>query len=155
MHLAFTIHNNMETKPTVKIDERLIDVISVREFGLPSLCVPGKMWRSEDKGTISCMTASDIATRVNIETLPLLVVEAGEDQWMPLKWQEALWEYVQAWPASGCEYGPFLNLTEEQRCDFIRKLAKTLVASDNIGCCLIAHGIGQLAAVTYQPIKQP
>jgi hypothetical protein len=133
----------------VRIDARLVHRIGVREWGLPSMCVPGKLWRSEQKGTISCMTAKG-AHRVNIETFPLVVVGAGEAQWMPDGWRAALWEYVQAWPSSGCDYGPFLALTEEQRCDFIRKMAADLVKSDNIGCRLVAHDIGQFAALDYE-----
>jgi hypothetical protein len=132
----------------VRIDARLIGRIGVREWGLPSMCVPGKIWRSEDHETISCMTAKG-EDLVNIETLPLEIVEPGSEQWMPDAWRAALWEYVQAWPSSGCGYGPFLALTEAQRCDFIRAMAKDLVASDNIGCCHIAHDIGQFAAIDY------
>lgn len=134
---------------SVRIDGRLVDRIGVREWGLPSMCIPGKMWRSKRNGTISCMTekGSDL---VNIETLPLVVVPAGDDQWMPDRWRAALWEYVQAWPCSGCGYGPFLAITEEQRCDFIRKRAAELVKSDNIGCCSIANDIGEFAAYGYR-----
>lgn len=133
----------------VRIDARLIHRIGVREWGLPSMCVPGKIWQSEVNGTISCMTAKG-ADRVNIETLPLQIVEPGESQYMPDTWRAALWEYVQEWPASGCCYGPFLALTEEQRCDFIRTMAKELVASGNIGCRSIAHQIGEFAAIEYE-----
>lgn len=142
----------MNAPTEVRIDERLIGRISVREFGLPSVCMPGKIWRSEEHGTISCMTPKSEA-RVNIETLPLVVVKAGEKQWMPDVWRASLWEYVQAWPSSGCGYGPFLALTEAQRCDFIRAMAKELVASDNIGCRLIAHGIGEFAAVNFEIVE--
>ena len=87
---------------------------------------------------------------VAIQTLPLTVVEAGGEQWMPDSWRAALWEYVQAWPWSGSGYGPFLALTEGQRCNFIRELAEELVKSDNIGCRAIAHDIGQFAAYDYE-----
>lgn len=113
------------------------------------MCIPGKVWRSEKHGTISCMTARG-ADRVNIETLPLVVIEPGEKQWVPDEWRAAMWEYVQAWPSSGCYLGPLLALTEAQRCDFIRKMAADLVKSDNIGCRHIAHGIGQFAALDYE-----
>lgn len=145
----------METQPIepVKIEERLIGRIGVREWGLPSLCIPGKIWRSQENGTISCMTPKD-ESRVNIETRPLIVVGAGEKQWMPDSWRASLWEYVQAWPSSGCGYGPFLAISEEERCDFIRKLAKDLVASDNIGCRHIAHDIGQMASLDYELVSE-
>lgn len=136
----------------VRIDERLIHRIGVRELGLPSLCMPGKMWRSKEKGTITCMTPKD-EKRVNIETLPLVVVKAGEKQWMPDVWRASLWEYVQAWPSSGCDYGPFLAISEAERCDFIRKMAKDLVASDNIGCRHIADDIGMFAALGYELVS--
>lgn len=133
----------------VKIDERLIHRIGVREWGLPTMCTPGKLWRSEKNGTITCMTAKGI-DRVNIETLPLVVVPAGEPQWMPASWRDALWEYAQAWPHSGCPYGPWLRISEAQRCDFIRKMAAELVKGDNIGCCSVANCIGEFAAYGYE-----
>ena len=134
----------------VRIDERLLHRIGVREWGMPSICMPGKMWRSEKHGTISCMTPHEDASKVKIETLPLVVIPAGEMSQMPDSWRAALWEYVQAWPDSGHGYGPFLSITEEQRCDFIRNWAKKLAASDNIGCCSIANAIGEFAAYGYE-----
>ena len=134
----------------VRIDERLIGQIGVREWGMSSICMPGKMWRSEKHGTISCMAPHEDASKVKIETLPLVVIPAGEMSQMPDSWRAALWEYVQAWPDSGHGYGPFLSITEEQRCDFIRNWAKKLVASDNIGCCSIANAIGEFAAYGYE-----
>lgn len=139
---------------TVRIDARLLGRIGVREWGMPSMCIPGKMWRSEEGGTISCMLAHPTdPSLVRTETLPLEVVDPGKEQRMPDAWRAALWEYVQAWPSSGCGYGPFLALTEEQRCSFIRDRAKKLVASDNIGCRLIAHDIGQFASIDYEIIE--
>jgi len=135
----------------VKIDERLIDRIGVREWGLPSICMPGKMWRSEINGTISCMVPHEDASKVKIETRPLVIIPAGcEMSWLPDSWRAALWEYVKAWPNSGCGYGPFLAITEEERCDFIRKWAKELVESDNIGCLGTANDIGEFAAYGYE-----
>ena len=133
---------------TVRIDQRLIGHISIREWGLPSMRIPGKIWRSEKNGTISCMIAKD-SDLVTIETVPMAIVEAGEPQWMPDSWRAALWEYAQAWPHSGCGYGSFLAITEAQRCDFIRKMAAELVRADNIGCCSIANSIGEFAAYGY------
>lgn len=135
----------------VKIESRLIGRIGVREWGMPSLCMPGKIWRSKERGTITCMLPhpTDPAL-VTMETLPLEIVEPDEFSEMPDSWRAALWHYVQAWPSSGCGYGPFLSLTEEQRCDFIRKMAADLVKSDNIGCGLIAHDIGQFAAIEFR-----
>lgn len=142
--------------PSVRVDSRLVHRIAVREWGLPSTRCPGKMWRSEDHGTISCMLAHpDNPMIVRIETRPLEIVDPGGSQWMPDDWRAALWEYCQAWPSSGCEYGPFLALTEERRCDFIRKMAEELVASDNIGCRLIAHDVGMFAAIDYELPEPP
>lgn len=138
----------MTSKLIVSIDERLLRHISVREWGLPGLCVPGKIWRSEQHNTITCMTYRDTGS-VNIETLPLRVVEAGSKSNLPDHWRSALWEYVQAWPWSGCCYGPFLAIPEKARCDLIRKLAATLINSDIINCCSIADNIGMLAAFGY------
>lgn len=136
----------------VRIDARLIGRIGIREWGMPSLCVAGKLWRSEKRGTITCLTPKD-GERLKIETLPLVIVEAGEAQWMPDTWRAALWEYVQAWPASGCGYGPFLAISEEERCDFLRKMAGDLAGSDNIGCRSIADGIGMFSAWGYELVS--
>jgi len=138
---------------TVKIENRLIHRIGIREWGMPSLCVPGKIWRSEKNGTISCMVPHQDPSKVAIETHPLVITTDGFASWIPDHWRAALWEYCQAWPSSGMEYGPFLALTEEQRCDFLRARAKQLVASDNIGCRHIAHDIGMFAALDYQIIE--
>jgi hypothetical protein len=138
----------------VRIDERLIDRVGVREWGLPSLCMPGKLWRSEKHNTITCMLPHPTdSTRVRIETRPLVILPVGEMSWMPDNWRAALWEYVQAWFYSGCVYGPFLAITEEQRCDMIRKMAQELVKSDNIGCCSIANAIGEFSAYGYQLVS--
>lgn len=142
----------MDDKTPVRIDQRLIGRISVREWGMPSMCIPGKIWRSDINGTITCMTAKG-ADRVNIETRPLIVVPPGEKQWMPDTWRAALWEYTQAWPHSGMAYGPWLAISEEQRCDFIRKMAEQLVKSDNIGCRHIANDIGEFAAHGYEIVE--
>lgn len=137
----------------VRIDERLIGRIGVREWGLPSLSMPGKMWRSVVHGTISCMVPPATDPKlVSIEMLPLVIVNPGEQQWMPDLWRDSLWEYLQAWFYSGCGYGPFLAITEEQRCDMIRKMAQELVKSDNIGCCSIANAIGEFSAYGYESI---
>ena len=134
----------------VRIDERLLHRIGVREWGMPSICMPGKMWRSEKHGTISCMTPHEDANKVKIETLPLEVIPAGESMSeMPDHWRAALWEYVQAWPDSGHGYGPLLSITEEQRCDFIRNWAKKLSDSTS-GVCSIANAIGEFAAYGYE-----
>lgn len=87
---------------------------------------------------------------MKIETLPLVVIPAGEMSQMPDSWRAALWDYAQAWPHSGMCYGPFLALTKAQRCDFVRKMAAELVKSDNIGCCSIADGVGMFAAYGYE-----
>ena len=74
---------------------------------------------------------------------------------MPDEWRAAIWEYVQAWPSSGCGYGPFVAVTEEQRCHFIRQMAKDLVLSDNIGCRSIAHDVGQFASLDFEIQEVP
>jgi len=133
----------------VRIDSRLVHRIGVREWGLPTLRIPGQIWQSEDRGTISCMLPGE-GDRLRIDTRTLRVVEPGEDQWMPDEWRAALWEYVQAWPASGTGYGPFLAITEAERCAFIRERAREIVDGDDIGCLLVAHGIGEFASVDYE-----
>ena len=95
------------------------------------------------------MVAKDADT-VTIQTRPLEIVAAGHDQWMPDVWRAALWEYVQEWPSSGMEYGPWLAISEAQRCNFIRARARELVESDDIGCRSIAHGIGQIASYDFE-----
>jgi len=139
----------------VKIEERLVRRIGVREWGMPQLCIPGQVWRSETHNTVSCMLASEDPTKVKIDTRPLIVIPVGEMSELPYPWREALWDYTQAWPSSGYKYGPFLALTEEVRCDFIRKWAKELVDSDNLGCRAIANDIGEFAAYGYQLPEPP
>lgn len=133
----------------VRIDERLIGRIGVREWGYPTLRIPGQIWRSKEHGTITCLVdAGD--DKLSIQTRALEVVPPGAEQQMPDEWRAALWEYVQAWPSSGSGYGPFLAITEAERCDFIRARARELVESDNIGCRLIAHDIGEIASIDYE-----
>lgn len=137
----------------VKIDERLIQRIGVREWGLPTLVFPGQIWRSEKTNTITCMVANG-AVNVSIRTLPLEIIPAGELSLMPDEWRAALWEYVRTYPHSGCGYGPFLAITEAERCDFIRELGKRLMQSDSIGCRSIANSIGEFAAWGYELVKE-
>lgn len=139
----------MNDQKPVTVDQRLVHRIGVREWGMPSLVMPGKMWRSEEHGTISCMVASG-PDHVRTETRPLEIVAPGEHQWMPDEWRAALWEYVQAWPSSGMELGPFLAITEQERCDFIRAQAGRLLEADNIGLRLVAHDIGAFASVEFE-----
>ena len=139
-------NNQPATEPAVILDERLLHEINVREWGMPSLCIPGQMWRSEKNNTISCMVSLADPSRVKIETLPLKVAPAGTRSELPHHWRAALWEYTKAWHYSGCKYGPLLAITETDRCNLIRALGGNLVASDNIGCCSIANAIGQAAA---------
>lgn len=136
----------------VRIEPRLLPRISVREFGLPSLVMPGKIWRSEQHGTITCMVVKD-ADNVSIETRPLEVIGVGEMSWMPDSWRAALWEYVRQWPSSGCQYGPFLAISETERNQFLRDLGRKLLESDDIGCRLIAHDIGLFASVEFEVVS--
>ena len=133
----------------VKINKRLVSRIRVREWGLPTLRTPGKIWRSKKHQTVTCLTVKDDST-LNIETLPMIVVGEGQPQWMPDHWREAMWDYVQKYPNSGCYLGPFLAITKEQRCDFVRTLASRLATADNIGCLSMAFDIGQFASWEYE-----
>lgn len=133
----------------VEIDERLLHRIGVREWGLPSLITPGQIWRSQENKTISCMLPSG-PDNVRIETRKLVVVSPWRRSWMPKEWREALWEYAKEWPHSGSQYGPFLSVSEKERCDFIRMLCEKLLRGDNIGCRSIAHDIGMMASVEYE-----
>ncbi len=139
----------------VTIDSRLIGRIGVREWGYPSLCIPGQIWRSEKHGTISCMLkhATD-PSLVSIQTFELQITKPDALSDMPDEWRDALWSYVQEWPYSGCGYGPFLRISHEERCAFIHKLAKDLLESDEIGCCAIAHDIGLFASQEF-PLTTP
>jgi hypothetical protein len=137
---------------TVKIEERLISRIGVREWGLPTLVVPGQIWRSEKTKTITCMVANG-AVNVSIRTLPLKIIPPGELSVMPDEWRAALWEYVKAYPYSGCGYGPFLAITKAERCAFIRELAKKLVESDDVACRSIADDVGKFAAFGYELVE--
>jgi hypothetical protein len=134
----------------VKIDSRLIGRIGIREWGYPSLCIPGQIWRSEKDSTITCMIPHVSEPElVSVQTFPLEITEPDDLSEMPDEWRDALWSYVQAYPSSGCGFGPFLRISHAERCDFIRKMAKNLVESDEIGCRHIAHDIGQFAALEF------
>ena len=134
----------------VSIDERLVSRIGVREWGLPTLVVPGQIWQSERRGTVSCMVRSDEFGKVRIETRPLVVLPVGELSWLPDHWRSALWEYVQSWPQSGCGLGPLLAISREQRHALLRRLASDLLATDEIGSVVIANSLGLLAAVEFE-----
>lgn len=136
--------------PIARIERRLVSRIGVREWGLPTLAMPGKVWRSRENDTMTCMVPHSDPAEFAIETLPLEVIEPGELSEIPDHWRDAMWEYVQAYPASGHGLAPFLRITEEQRCDFIRTQAEFLVRSDNIGCRSIAHMIGDLASIEFE-----
>ena len=139
----------------VRIEERLIGQIGVREWGLPSLRMPGQIWRSEESSRVFCMLAKeDEPKMLRIDSLPLEIVGIGEPNWIPEAWSAALREYAQAWPSSGCGYGPFLRLTEDERNSFLRKLGQNLLDSDRIGCQSIADGIGKFAAFGYEKLNE-
>lgn len=138
----------------VLIDKSLLHRIGVREWGLPSLRMPGQIWRSEEKNIIACMVPHDEKS-VSIEVLPLVVVSRGEKQWMPNHWRESLWQYVQAWPCSGCGLGPFLAITEEQRADFIRRHVALMIGNSDLACLSLAHDVGQFAAWEYEHEEKP
>ncbi len=136
----------------VKIESRLIDRIGVREWGLPSVVMPGQIWRSETNGTISCMTPKN-DNKVKIETRKLEIIPIGVMSWMPDHWRDSLWEYVQQWPGSGCKYGPFLAINKTERNRFLRILGEKLVKSDEIGCRHIANNIGEFAAFGFELVS--
>ena len=136
----------------VKIESRLLRRIGIREWGLPSMVMPGQIWRSQENQTISCMTPLD-DLNVKIESRKLEVLNVGEMSWLPDHWRYALWEYVQRWPDSGCKYGPFLAINEIERNQFLRNLGKRLVDSDEIGCRSIANSIGEFAAWGFEIVS--
>jgi len=142
--------DGMVDKEPVFICDRLIHRISKRDWGLPTLRVPGKIWRNSESTLITCMLsdATD-AEKVRIETRPLQSVYDDMKQSMPDEWRAAIWEYVQAWPASGCKLGPLLKITDKERNDFLRKLIATCVGADDIGLRLAAHNVGLFASVDF------
>lgn len=135
----------------VQIEERLIERIGIREWGLPTLVVPGQIWRSEKNQTITCMVASPEPGRVALETLPLEIIGIGELSIMPDHWRDALWIYVQACPHSGSGLAPFIRITETERNSLIRKMAEGL--KDDIGCRHIAKCMGELASVEFETVE--
>lgn len=134
----------------VSIDERLVSRIGVREWGLPTMAMPGQVWRSEKHQTMSCMVACEDPAIVQVETRPLVVLAVGELSWIPDHWRAAMWEYVQAWPHSGCGLGPLLAISREERHALLRRLANDLLATDEIGSVGIANSLGLLAAVDFE-----
>ena len=137
----------------VSIDERLVKRIGVREWGLPTLVVPGQIWRSEKRRTVSCIVASNDPGKVEIETRPLVVLPIGEFSWLPDHWRLALWQYVQSWPHSGCGLGPLLAISRAERHAMLRRLASDLLATDEIGSVGIANSLGLLAAVDFELLE--
>lgn len=74
---------------------------NVREWGVPSLCMPGKAWRSERHQTISCLLALPRNPgNLRVETRKLLIVDHAADQWIPATWIRAARVYASAWPDS-------------------------------------------------------
>lgn len=140
---------NLGNQDMVKIEQRLLNRIGKREWGLPTLRVPGQIWWSEATNMIYCMTEAS-ETRVSVESLSLQIVGVGEPTEMPSRWREALWSYCQAWPTSGCKYGPFLAIDDATRNRFLRQLGEKLVRSDEVGCQSIAHMIGEFSSYEYE-----
>jgi hypothetical protein len=139
------------SREPVRIEERLVNRIGVREWGLPTLVIPGQIWRSETHGTITCMLPHPTeANSVSIETRSLEVIPVDDMSWMPDAWRAALWSYVQEWWTSGCHLGPFLAISDAERAKFLRKLCMKLADSDHIGALHVAHAIGQFAALDFQ-----
>lgn len=59
----------------VRIEERLVNRIGVREWGVPTLVIPGQIWRSEKHGTITCVLPHPTDPKhVSIETRSLEVI---------------------------------------------------------------------------------
>jgi len=140
------VNADVATLPAVKMDARLVKRIGVREWGMPSLCMPGKIWRSVERGTITCMLPHEDATKVKIETLPLVVIPAGEFSVLPDSWRSALWEYMQAWPD-----------TAEQPAHAGGQ-GKTVEAMLQNAGITLPPGVGRLLAAldtTLPPIKAP
>lgn len=135
----------------VQIEERLIHRIGVREWGLPTLVMPGQIWRSEERRTISCMVPSTALETVSTETLPLEVIPMGYLSVMPDHWRDALLEYVKAHPHSGSGLGPFLRITEGERNALIRSMTEGL--GDDIGCRFVAKCMGELASVEFETVE--
>jgi len=131
----------------VRIDWRLVERIGVREWGLPTLRMPGKVWRSREHHTLSCMLPNG-REKLKIETRPYAAVmpEKGDRLWMPMTWRRAMWQYVKAHPFSGSQLGPFLSVDDAKRNALLRKLGEQLAKADDIGARSIAHHIGEIAA---------
>jgi hypothetical protein len=114
------------------------------------MAMPGQVWRSEKHQTMSCMVACEDPAIVQVETRPLVVLAVGKLSWLPDHWRSAMWEYVQAWPHSGCGLGPLLAVSREERHALLRRLASDLLATDEIGAVGIADSLGLLAAVDFE-----
>ncbi len=75
--------------------------ISVREWGIPTFCGAGKMWRSERHRTITCLLPlPDDPKSLRVEVRHLLIVDHAGDQWIPATWLKAAAVYAKAWPGS-------------------------------------------------------
>lgn len=75
--------------------------LNVREWGIPSFCGPGRMWRSEAHHTVTCLLPlrGDPA-HLRAETRRLLIVDRAAEQWIPATWRQAVAVYAKEWPAS-------------------------------------------------------
>ena len=75
---------------TVKLTSRNLHRLNVREWGLPTGCYIGRMWRSEQARTATCLLPipGDPA-HLRTETRAVLIVDHHEEQWMPATWKAA------------------------------------------------------------------
>lgn len=89
----------MSGQRPVCLTPRTISSIGIREWGLPTLLMPGKVWRSELRGTIT-ITAPAPHGHVRLITRPLRAVKCLVGEWMPSPWYRWMARYLRKWPAS-------------------------------------------------------
>ena len=109
------------SKRAVRLGQRLLDRIGVREWGYPSLVTPGQIWRSREAQTVTCIVASG-KEAVEIDCRPLTIVEPGDSQWIPKLWRSSIWRYVKAYPASGAGLTALVWPADDERAKLLRSL---------------------------------
>lgn len=130
---------------SIRLREELLHRIGVREWGQPTLVMPGKISRSRERRTVTCSLPSG-HKRVRWDTRSVEIVGRAEEEWMPVTWRDAIWTYCKAWPHSAWKLVPFLRAPEKERHALLRRLLENAAAADHIGIMSSGRVAGAFAA---------
>ena len=85
----------------IRLTTRNLHQLGVREWGLPTGCYIGKMWRSERHRVAVCLLPIPKDTsRLSGESRRIYIVEHADEQWIPVTWRRAIATYKRQWPDS-------------------------------------------------------